>query len=275
MRSLARVLALAALCAPAAPARAQPKETTVGATVVLEGVVLPGPELEAKPVTDRNAPVVLRVVRTYPHGTAFRYDLECFALEPGTHDLRPYLRRKDGSPPGELPPLSVRAGSVLPPGQVQPHKLELDPGPRVGGYRYLVAAAVAVWVFGLVALVASFFFPRRRTAAAGPGAAPVSLAERLRPLVEGAVAGTLSRAQLADLERALLAYWRKRLNLEAADPEAALDRMRAHAEAGPLLAKLEVWLHKPGVPEPVDVPALLAPYRDLPPDALDLKGGAP
>ena len=106
-------------------------------------------------------------------------------------------------------------------------------------------------------------------------ARPVSLAEKLRPLLEGAVAGKLSRAELAGLERGLLAYWRKRLKLEDVDPGEAAEKLRAHPEAGPLLAKLEAWLHHPGTPELVDVPALLAPYRDLPPEAIDLAGGNP
>lgn len=250
--------------------RAQP-ETTVGMTGKLEGVVLPGPELEAKPLTDRRTNVVLRVVRVYPHGTAFRYDLEYFGLEPGTHDLRDYLRRKNGSPLGELPPLVVNVKPVLPPGQVEPNKLEIDPDVRLGGYRYLAVAVVALWVIGLVLLVGSFFLPRRRRTVA-TAEKPVSLAERLRPLVEGGVAGTLSRPELANLERALLAYWRKRLRLERAEPGEAVETLRAHPEAGPLLAQLEAWLHRPGPPETVDVPALLAPYRDLPPEAIDLAG---
>jgi hypothetical protein len=32
---------------------------------------------------------------------------------------------------------------------------------------------------------------------------------------------------------------------------------------------LEDWLHRPDAPEDVDVGALLAPYRDLPADALE------
>jgi len=257
---------LALLVAPAA--RAQP-ETTVGMAGTLEGVILPGSELERARKDDRTDPVVLRVVRVYKHGSAFRYDLEYQGFEPGTFDLRPYLRRKDGSALGDLPPLTVKVAAVRPPGQVQPHPLEIEPGPRVGGYRYLVVGVVVLWALGVVALVASFFLPRRRRAA-GAADSPVSLADRLRPLLEGAVAGRLSQAELAGLERGLLAYWRKRLNLEGADPAAAHARLRAHPEAGPLLAKLEQWLHQPGAAEAVDVPALLTPYRDLPPGAIDL-----
>ena len=41
-------------------------------------------------------------------------------------------------------------------------------------------------------------------------------------------------------------------------------------DAGPLLGQLETWLHQPGSHDPVDVAELLRPYRDLPPDAVDI-----
>jgi hypothetical protein len=262
-------LALFSLGLFATGSRAETPETTVGMSGRLDGVVLPGPELEAKPATDRKAAVALRVAAVYPHGTAFRYDLEYSGLEPGTHDLRDYLRRKDGKPLDGVPPLTVKVNPVRPPGQVEPNKLEIETGPRLGGYQLLKIGFVVLWIVGLFVLVLSFFFPRRRKKAAVSDR-PVSLADRLRPLVEKATAGCLSQAELAGLERGLLAYWRKRLRLEAVEPGAAIEAMRKHPEAGPLLAQLEAWLHRPGPPEPVDVPRLLAPYRDLPPEAVEL-----
>src|SRR5438876_7853227 len=73
------------------------RATTVGMPARIEQLVLPGSELEVKPLEDRRQPVVLRIVTSYPHGTAFRYDLVYYSLEPGEFDLRDYLRRKDGS----------------------------------------------------------------------------------------------------------------------------------------------------------------------------------
>lgn len=249
------------------------QESTVGMSRQLNAVIIPGPELEAKPLADRTSPLVVRVVQVFPHGSAFRYDLEYYGLAPGTYDLRDYLRRKDRSTLDDVPPMMVTVNPVLPPGQVEPNKLTIERGPRVGGYRTLVIVAMVLWVVVLVVLIASFIFPRRpRTIAAT--SKPTTLAERLRPLVEGAVAGTLSHAQLANLERALLAYWRRRLGLETAEPTEAIAVLRQHEHAGPLLAQLESWLHHPDVSTPVDVAALLAPYRNLPPEAIQL-GGAP
>ena len=266
-RSVWMLVPVLALAAPAARAEGPLRETTVGASAKLEDVILPGSELEAKPIENRKVPVVLRVVRATPHGDRFRYDLDYYGLDPGTYNLCDYLRRKDGTRTEGLPPLTVKVNAIRPPGQVEPNKLEIQGGPRVGGYWTLVYAGGAVWVLGVLALVLSFFFPRRKQMATA-GERPPSLADRLRPLVEGAVAGKLSHAELANLERALLAFWRKRLGLEAADPAEAIAALRAHPEAGPLLGKLEEWLHRPGPPAAVDVPALLTPYRDLPPDAL-------
>jgi hypothetical protein len=268
-------LALTGLLAASAPAQPPLKETTVGMPGRLEGVVLPGPELEAKPYDDRKRPVVIQALTAYPHGTAFRYDIEFYGLDPGTYNLADYLRRKDGSPTKDLPPLTVQVNPIRPPGQVEPNELAIDDGPRVGGYRVLLLVGGVVWVLGLLAIVGWMLRPLFRSQRALVEARPVSLADRLRPLVEGAIAGKLSQPELAGLERTLLAFWRKRLNLEAAEPAEAMRRLRKHPDAGPLLAQLETWLHRPGPHEPVDVAALLRPYRDLPPDAADLSGAEP
>ncbi len=234
----------------------------------LDQIVLPGTELEALPDADRKSPVAMRVVRVYPHGNLLRYDLEYQAFEPGSYDLRRFLRRKDGSSTADLPPLPVQVTTLLPPGQVLPNDVGPNRSPSIGGYRTLLIVAGVAWVLGLVAILYVGFLRRRHAAFAQVRARPFSLADRLRPLVEGAMAGKLSQVELASLERMLLAYWRKRLGLEQADPAQAIADLRTHAEAGPLLEQLECWLHRPGPAAPVDPARLLAPYQDLPADAL-------
>lgn len=246
--------------------------TTVGIPQRLEGLVLAGSELEAIPSADRKNAVLLQVLKVYPHGALFRYDIEYTGLEPGSHDLRKYLRRKDGTALGDLPPIQVDVKPVLPPGQVKPNELVLEKGPIVGGYGLLAGILAASWLAGLIALIWSFLPGMKKVRQRETGRPP-SLAEKIRPLVEGAVKGSLSRSELAGLERGLLAWWRKRLGLEKMDPSAALERLRQHPEAGPLLVRLEAWLHQPESSGDVDVQALLKPYLNLPADDLDTTGG--
>lgn len=251
-----------------APAQPSP-ETSVGMTGRIERLVLPGSELEAAPNEDRQAPVVVRIVRTYPHGSAFRYDLVYHGLEPGAFDLKKLLRRKDGGSTEDLPSIPIKVTPLLPPGQVQPHALEFSKSPFLGGYLALQIAAGIGWVLGLVGIVYHGFLRSRMRSRRAADAKPPTLADRLRPLIDGAMSGKLDRTQLADLERTLIAFWRLRLNLELAEPALAIDSLRKHEEAGPLLEQLEIWLHRPASASIVDPVQLLRPYRDLPADALE------
>jgi hypothetical protein len=243
------------------------RTSTVGLPVRINQLVLPGTELEVKP-PERRTPVVLRIVNVWPHGTAFRYDLEYYGLEPGTFDLKDYLRRKDRSSAADLPAIPVIVQSVLPPGQVLPGELPRQPSPRLGGYRTALIAAGALWVAGLAAIL---LVGRRRRKAAAVAAKPLTLADRLRPLVEGAVAGRLPPGRLAELERTLIVYWGRRLNLRERKPAEALAVLRQHPEAGPLLRQLEIWLHQPAGAGKIDVAGLLAPYQNVPADGLEVE----
>jgi hypothetical protein len=239
---------------------------SVGMSGTIRDLVLPGSELEVAPVT-RASVLILRIDAVRPHGDAFRYDFSWYGLEPGSHALAPYLVRKDGSSTAGLPEHTFTVTSLLAPGQVEPHRPGAGGLPRLGGYQALLIFGAILWCAGLVWILARF---RRRTPDAAPGSARrISLAERLRPLVAAARANELSPAGRAELELALLAFWRKRLGLSERDPVLALRELRAHAEAGPLLQGLEDWLHRPDPPA-VDLEQLLAPYADLPAEALEL-----
>jgi hypothetical protein len=230
--------------------------------VRIEQLVLPGSELEARPLEDSRSPVVVRVVNSYRHGSDFRYELVYYGLEPGQFDLRDYLRRKDGGSTTDLPPLRVEVKAVLPPGQIEPHRPEQRPAPRLGGYRLLAVLAAIAWWLGLVAILMA---GRRRGAATTMASArPVTLAQRLRPLVERAVEGGLNQTELAELERVLLAYWRRRLGIDNLRPAEAIVALRRHPEAGELLRALESWLHRPARDAATDVSRLLKPYENIP-----------
>jgi len=244
------------------------RESTVGIPAAITDLVLPGTELEVLP-SDAKTPVVLRITRVAPHGTDLRYDLEWTGLDVGAHDLRAYLRRKDGTDVSNLPEIAVKVRTVLPPGMVKPNAPPERDVPPFGGYRLWMIGTGIAWTIGLVGIL--FLFRSKRVVDHAAHARPKTLAERLRPLVESAMRGTLSSAERAQLELGLVAYWRRRLGLDAERPDAALAALRLHAEAGPLLNQLDTWLYKPGTSGSVDVAALLAPYEDLPPDAIDIE----
>jgi hypothetical protein len=257
MRAWPAMLVALLLTGPA-QSGAQPV-TNVGMRGQLNDVILPGPELEVRPLEDPQAPFVLRIVNVYPHGTAFRYDFAYYALEPRTYELTQYLRRKDGSPMAKLPAVPVEVKGLLGPGLVHPHALEPKAASWFAGYQVLLLTAGVVWVIGVVLIL--FWGRRRKRAAVAEAGGAANLAERLRPLVVRAMTGMLTPRQRAELERTLLAYWRQRLGLEHETAPAALDKLRKHPEAGVLLNQLEVWLHRPGTANQVDLGKLLWPYQ--------------
>jgi hypothetical protein len=177
------------------------------------------------------------------------------------------LQRKDGSPLGELPELKFTAKAILPAGHILPNNIEAKSSPFIGGYRLAAIAAGVLWLAGLLAII--FIARKKHDDAIEVELAP-TMADRLKPLVEKGLKGELSPEQRADLERALLGYWKKRLRLEDQKPAAAFATLRQHADAGPLLNQLETWLHRPGANTQVDIASLLKPYRNLPADALQL-----
>jgi hypothetical protein len=257
---------LSALVATAAGGETGPapiSTSTVGMPARIDQIVLPGPELEARPIEGRRDPVVLRVVASYPHGSAFRYDLSYHALEPGDYDLRSYLRRKDGAPTGDLPPVPVRVDSLLAEGRLLPHAVPLRASPRFVWYRALAWAAGTLWALGLAYLL----YRGRRAAQAPPAEAraPLTLADRLRPLVASAIEGDLDPPRRAELERLLIGHWRERLGLEGERPTELMAALRRHDEAGPLFQGLEDWLHRPErerIGRGDELAALLRPYLD-------------
>lgn len=247
-------------------------------TVGMEGrieVNLPGTLLETKPVDEKSA-IILRIADTRPHGTLIGYDLRYMGLEPGQYDLRNLLVRKDGSATNDLPPLRVRITGLLP----AFHRGELIEQPHgalvfVGGYRRVLILLASLWVLALIPL---WLRGRRRSAVQilDVPAAPPTLVERLQPLIEQAAAGRLDIEGRARLERLLLSHWQEQWHLEGQTQAEGIAALRQHPEAGVLLRTLEDWLHRPPGGVPVDVAALLAPYRQSgsPPPAASSEGGA-
>ena len=238
----------------------EPVQLAVGVAGTLEGVVLPGPKLVARP-GERTAPLVVRIDAAYPHGTAWRYDLTCFGFEPGEYDATDYLVRADGSPAGELPPVRVVVYSVLPADRATPRSVPFHGTPRPGHYRMWLVALGAAWVVGLAGLLLAGRI--RRSWSGDDRPEGPTLADRLRPLVYRAQEGELTSAERAELERLLITFWQRKLELHDAAPAELMAALRSHEEAGVLLRQLEEWLHRPEPRPPADLESLLAPYRHV------------
>lgn len=234
---------------------------TVGMSKRIEEIVFPGTELIVKPLEDRNDPFVLRILNTYKHGTDYRYDLEFYGLEPGQYNLTDYLIRLDGTTDDPLPDAWVYVTATLPAGQILPSEPLSARLPRLGGYRMLLVFGGIAWVAGLAALI--FVGRQKRPSTVEVASRPVSMADRLRPLVESAIDGTLDSQGRAELERTLIAYWCDRLDLHSVAPAQAMEKLRLHDKAGPLLRNLEDWLHRPDPPQNVDIERLLEPYSNV------------
>lgn len=239
----------------------QARKVSVGMTQQIQQIVLPGNPLVVKPL-DRNSPIVIRIVETFPHGSDTRYDLEFYGLEPGTYDLSTYLQRADGTPATDLPSIPVVIESLLPDGQVTPHDLKNISQTPLGGYSLALIVGAVVWLLVLIAIIywvlRGFYRPQQELI----DEQRVPVAERLKPLVEAALSGTLDQSQQALLERTLVMFWRDRLDLHTTSAADALAQLRAHEEAGELLRVLEQWLHQPPQRRPqINVADLLAPYQ--------------
>ena len=234
-------------------------------------LILPGSPLEVTPI-ERDAPMVVRILQTIGHGPdQNRYEIEYYCLEPGDYDLAKYLRRIDGSSTDDLPEVKVTVASQLGAGQVKPHELLTRNTPRVGGYKMWLTIGGVVWGLGLLGLL---FGGRKKLTAEQEAAKQMSLADRLRPLVEEAMRGELNDSQQAELERMLLTYWRSKLNLNDASAAEAITTLRNHDQAGELLRQLEGWLHIPADRrQQVDVGRLLEPYKNVQADVIGSTGG--
>ncbi|MCP4846746.1 MAG: hypothetical protein GY899_02225 [Verrucomicrobiaceae bacterium] len=234
------------------------RESPVGLYREIRNFVLPGSILETKPIR-QDTEIIVRINAVRPHGSSFRYDLSYCGLEAGEFNLSRYLQRKDGTSAEDLPILPVRFDGALPAGRLQPNKPIPGNLPRIGGYRTLLIAAGVIWI--LSPLVLLLLRSRKRQPEISSLQEPETIADRMHPLLQAARDGRLDTSGQAELERALIGFWRERLNLHGESPATALAKIREHKDAAILLEQLERWLHKPNSQSPVDLDSLLDPYR--------------
>ncbi|MFW5870341.1 MAG: hypothetical protein ACOCVL_01610, partial [Candidatus Sumerlaeota bacterium] len=234
-------------------------------TVGIEGVyeaTLPSRMIYARPAHERDD--LLVQVRTVVPATSdtWRYRFSYIGMVPGEYDLRNYLWLPDDMTTSSLAAMPVKILPILPPdfrGELTATQMR---GVNIpGGYRMALLLVVILWVVLLPILLVLTREPQEEVEIeeAPP---PPSLADRLRPLVEKAAQGDISRDEKAVLERLLIGYWRRKLHLEG-DMGECIQQLKADAEAGALVRALEAWLHRPAGAEKVDVAVLLEPYRNV------------
>lgn len=251
-----------------------PQWPTVGTTTELTDVILPGPKLIGKPIDDVD-PVVVRVTDAIAHGDGFRYRIEYQGMEPGNFDLTKFLVLRNGQAAAELPSIPVQIRSLLPPGQIKPNELTEGWLPQMGGYKILMLVAAVLWTLGLLGLI---FLGRKRAVEQKDDVVPTTLAGMLKQRIQKACDNEADSKDLAELERMLVAFWQKKLNLEADSPHQAMVKIRQHPDSSPLMTKIESWIHQPqnnnAGDQEVDWETLLEPYRSLPADSLETNSSA-
>lgn len=266
---LVAVLLLSVAAGGVHAAAQQRDETTPLATttVGIEGVVMmehTGRPILGRPAEERS-PLFLRVIepRDGQDGAPV-YEIRFMAVRPGLYDLRDWLEYGVNQPASDLPPLPVRVNSLLP--ESHAGDLEEMARPSIAARRWLriVLGLLAVMWILPVAIIIVRRLKRKPAPEPEPQPPAPTLADQLRPLVDRAIAGSITIEEQARLELLLLAYWRDRLGLRGVGQREAIARLRRHETAGTLLRQLERWLHSPQRAEVTEgeITEMLSPYSD-------------
>lgn len=258
-------IALAAFCCESAKANSPGDDgdhsSTVGYPAQIRQLVIAGPELKAKPIENRKQALLVRLIEIYPHGSDFRYDIEFTGLEPGIFNLGEYLEPVDSSDSNwTAPTIPVTIRALLPPGQVEPSELAIRENRFQSYYLATLVVGGVVWAAGLFVIL---FSGRGKIFRSRLESKPVTVADRLKPLMEKAVSGDLTTAEKAELERVLVAFWRKKLRLQHLPASDLRSTLREHAEAGKMLDLLDRWLHQPANDDDFDIEELIKPYQTV------------
>ncbi len=226
-----------------------------------------GEPLEVAPIPE-DSPVLVRIANVTmdpSESNLANYDIRWLAMLPGDHDLSVFFRHGENRP-ADLPPLMVYADSLL--GSDHEGSLARIPGtlsPVIDFPAWVLWAVVGFWVALPLVILGILRWMRP------PPPEPIvevvlSIADKLRPFVDQALAGELDANGKAAMERLLLAFWRDDLELGSFRHAEALQALRKHEVAGELILTVERWLHS-GRETSADtdqVERLLQPYKSMP-----------
>ncbi len=231
---------------------------------------------------DVDAPLIVRLRQA----DVGKYELLFIGTTEGRFDLRDTLQDGKGRTVDSLPPMYVSIVSTLPNDQRSDLYAAANFEPAItGGYKSAMLLGLASWM--LVPAVVYVIKRLRRSEAilVSQAPPPPTFAEQLEPLVMAAANRSLSTREKGRLELLLLQYWRERVVMTELSMAAAIQQLRVHPEAGPLLNAVERWLHceapSRGNSEdrsPEEILRLLLPYRSAvayESERLQASGGSP
>jgi len=193
----------------------------------------------------------------------YKYDLRYIGQESGEYNLKNYLVRCNGNTKEPIPDIPVIINKLLP--EEYDGELVYTPLPKItnlGGYKILITSCWCIWALLLIPII--FIARPRKSEEEKINIEPKkTLAELLHPLVSKATTSKLTTAEQAKLERLLLTYWRKVLNIEELPMHEAIAVLRKDPKGGILLREIEKWLHQRPSKNKIDVKKLLAPYKNI------------
>ena len=200
-----------------------------------------GPTLRAKVQRDTDSPLIVRLQHS-PAST--QYEARFIGNVSGQYDLREWLEHVDGSAIESKSPMPIEIISTLP-NDPRSDLFDVEGFQPAfsGGYRWALALAVLAWLAVPITVIARRLLTRPKEIEAAPVAPPISLADQLKPLIEAASRGELSTSDKARFELLLVHYWRETAGLPELDMARSIQRLRAHPQAGPIIAAVEEWLH--------------------------------
>ncbi len=222
-----------------------------------------GKPLRAKPQRDAEASIVLRLT-ALPNDSK-TYEAKFLGNKVGTFNLHANIEHEDGSKVTDLPPLAIEIVSTLPKDQRSDLFEAAAFEPKVwGGYRLSIVLFGLIWLsIPVIVLIRRAMKPKAVVMPQVVEAVP-TFADKLKPLVEAAAAGSLSVREKGQLELLLVHYWRERISLQGVDMASTISQLRVHPEAGQLVTTVERWLHQSADGDECSAQSimkLLEPYR--------------
>jgi len=215
----------------------------LGLPITLTDVYISGSEVEPIPRTDNKASLVIRILEIKPAENGHRYDLHIYGLDHGSHHLSKYLQYKDDlSPVTDLDTtLTITTKhpiETLP----EPQDLEQISPPEQSHYKNIVTVVAVIWTLILLFIL---FYKKRKPQTQEQVPEPTTQ-EKLQQLLLASAHGDLTTEQQAQLELLVIGHYKKQIpKIQDLPPTQALQELKAHPEASPLILKVEQWLHHP------------------------------